>query len=178
MFVDSVRLELALGSQTEGCRIDILFICCRICHIFCRVLLTTWNANVARMYLYPCRLEGPADWNISLHTLPFLRVLVAACAQSRAMSNAILANRLARAVIPYLTKPILPQSEAKNAETADVGGSSQRKGKKRARGYEGDEVFKTNPGVLFGSPHEERVAILSIEGGCSSLLCEKVLNSL
>ena len=47
----------------------------------------------------------------------------------------------------------------------DLGGSSRRKGKKRARGYEGDEVFKTTPGVLFGSPNEEMVVMHSIEGG-------------
>ena len=80
------------------------------------------------------------------------------------MSNPILANRLVRAVIPYLAKSISSQSEAKNAETTDAGGSSQWKGKKRARGYESDEVFKTAPGVLFGTPREERVVILSVEG--------------
>ena len=84
------------------------------------------------------------------------------------MSNPILANRLVRAVIPYLVKSISSQSEAKNAETTDAGGSSQWKGKKRVRGYEGDEVFKTAPGVLFGTPREERVVILSVEGRASS----------
>jgi hypothetical protein len=59
---------------------------------------------------------------------------------------------------------MLPQSETKNFRATDVSGSSKRKGKKRARGYEGDEVFKTNPGVLFDSPFEERVVMLSIEG--------------
>jgi len=85
------------------------------------------------------------------------------------MSNAILANRLVRAVIPYLTRSILPQSETGKVETTDVGGSSKRKGKKRTRGYEGDEVLKSNPEVLFHSPHQERVATLSIEGRCSPL---------
>jgi len=80
------------------------------------------------------------------------------------MSNPILANRLIRAVVPYLSKSILPQSETKNVGVTDLGGSSKRKGKKRARGYEGDEVFKTTPGVLFGSPHEEMVVMLSVEG--------------
>lgn len=80
------------------------------------------------------------------------------------MSNTILANRLVRAVVPYLTKPILPQLEMKASETADVSGSSKRKGKKRARGYEGDEVFRTSPDVLFGSSHEKRVVMLSFEG--------------
>ena len=109
-------------------------------------------------------VEEPTDQSIRSHTLPFLRVLVAACANSRIMSDSLLANRLVRAVIPYLTKPLLPQLEAKAAEPTDAGGSSKRKGKKRARGYEGDEVFKTNPDILFGSPHEERVVMLSIEG--------------
>ena len=90
------------------------------------------------------------------------------------MSNTILANRLVRAVIPYLTRSVLPRPQTKNLERMDVSGSSRWKGKKRARGYEGDEVFKTNPGVLFGSPDEERVAMLSIEGGIPSLVsCEE-----
>jgi len=119
-------------------------------------------------------LEESTDRSISLHALPFLRILIAACSHSRVMSNTILANRLVRAVIPYLTKSILPQSETKNVETTDVSGSSRWKGKKRARGYEGDEVFKTNPGVLLGSPDEERVAMLSIEGGGPLLFsCEE-----
>ena len=132
------------------------------------MLPTTWNANVARAYLCSCMSEEPTNRSFSLHTLPFLRILIAACPHSRAMSNPILANRLVRAVIPYLAKSISPQSEAKNAETTDAGGSSQWKGKKRARGYEGDEVFKTAPGVLFGTPREERVVILSVEGRASS----------
>ena len=85
------------------------------------------------------------------------------------MSNPLLANRLVRAIIPYLTKPILPQLETKAAGAGDVNGSSKRKGKKRARGYEGDEVFKTSPDVLFGSPREERIMMLSVEGQSSSL---------
>ena len=125
---------------------------------------TTWNANADRTYLCPCALREPADRDDSSRTLPFLTVLVAACAHSRAMSNAILTNRLIRAVIPYLTESILPQSKTRNAEATDAGGSSQWKGKKRARGYEGDEVFKTNPSALLGSPHEERLVMLSVEG--------------
>ena len=141
-----------------------LSIYCRTCHRCCRVLPTTWSGNATRTYLCLCMSGGLTDQNISLHALPFLRILVAAYTHSRAMSNTILANRLVRAVIPCLTKSMLPQSETKNSETTDAGGSSQWKGKKRARRYEGDEVFKTNPGVLLGSPHEERAAILSIEG--------------
>ena len=153
-----------------------LFIYCRACHRFCHVLLTTWSVNVASTYMRPCTSEESTDRSVSLHTLPFLRILVAACAHSRAMSNTILANRLVRAVIPCLSKPILPQSETKNPETTDADGSSRWKGKKRARGYEGDDVFKTNPGALFGSPHEERAVMLSIEGGRSSSVRGGVLS--
>ena len=154
----------ALGLQADGHPLDMLLIYCRMHHGSYHVLLTTWSANVARAYLCPNMLEGLTDRSTSLHALPFLRILVAACTHSRAMSNTILANRLVRAVIPYLTRSILPQAETKNTETVDTSGSSRWKGKKRARGYEGDEVFKTNPGVFLGSPHEERVVMLSIEG--------------
>ena len=79
-------------------------------------------------------------------------------------------DRLVRAVIPYLTKSILSQSETKNSGATDVDESCRRKGKKRTRGYEGDEVLKSNPRVLFDSRDEERVVILSIEGSESRLL--------
>jgi len=155
-----------------------LLIHCRTHHGSYHALPTTWSANVARVYLCPNPSEEPADRSISLHALPFLRILVAACAHSRAMSNAILANRLVRAVIPYLTKSILPQSETKSAEATDASGPSRWKGKKRARGYEGDEIFKTNPGVLLGSPGEERVVMLSIEGESAPLSpCEEGLTT-
>ena len=96
--------------------------------------------------------------------LLFLRILTAACAHSRAISNVILVNRFVRPVVPYPSKSILPQSETKIAGATDVGGSSKGKGKKKAGWYEGDEAFKTNPGVLFGSPDEELDVMLSIEG--------------
>ena len=132
-----------------------------------------WSANVARTFLRPCISNLQTYRSISIQTFPFLRIIIAACAHSRVMSNTILASRLVRAVIPYLTKRIMPQSETKNAEATEGDGSSKRKGKKRARGYEGDEVFKTNPVVLLGSPDEERVVMLSIEGFRSpSTLCE------
>jgi len=137
---------------------------CPTCRRFYRVSLITWSANVARVFSSPCMLNHPTDRSISVQTLPFLRILIAACSHSRAMSNAILANRLIRAVIPCLTRSILPQSDTKSAEATEGNGSSKRKGKKRARGYEGDEVFKTSPGVLLGSPLEERVVMLSVEG--------------
>ena len=153
-----------MSSQAEGHRLDIFPIHCRTCLGSCRGLLIIWSASIARTCLRARTSEELTDRSTRLHTLPFLKILVAACVHSRAMSNTLLANRLVRAVIPYLTKSILPQSETKNSETSDVGGSSKRKGKRRARGYEGDEVLKTNPGVLFGSLHEERVVALSIEG--------------
>ena len=156
--------------KTENDRLGIPSTCCRACHRSYRVLLTTWSANVVRTFLCSRVSSRKTDQSTSVQALPFLRIVVASCAHSRAMSNAVLANRLVRAVIPYLTKSILPQSETKNVEATDPAGSSKRKGKKRARGYEGDEVFKTNPGVLFCSPHEERVVTLSVEGDGSVLI--------
>ena len=109
-------------------------------------------------------VRKPTHRTTRLHALSFLRIIVAACRRSRVVPNTILANRLVRAVIPYLTKPILPRLETKGVEGAGTGGSSKRKGKKRARGYEGDEALKTSPAVLFDSPHEERTMMLSVEG--------------
>ena len=89
-------------------------------------------------------LNQRIDRSIGAQALPFLRVLV-----SRAMSNPTLANRLVCAVVPHLSEFISPELETKNFEATDVGGSSQRKGKKRARGYEGDGVFWNLPSAFF-----------------------------
>ena len=156
--------------ETDCCLLDIPFTCCRTCHGSYPASPIIWSANVARKLLHSYASDQRTNESISVQTLPFLRILIAACAHCPVMSNSILVNRLVRAVIPYLTKSILSQSETKNAETADVDGSSKRKGKKRTRGYEGDEVLKNNPRVLLDSRDEERVVMLSIEGSESPSL--------
>ncbi|KAJ7590791.1 rRNA processing/ribosome biogenesis-domain-containing protein [Mycena floridula] len=67
----------------------------------------------------------------SAQRLPFLTALESILTHCHPLHSDILSTRLTKAIIPILSS------------------SRSKKGKKRARGYEGDELFKTTRQVLF-----------------------------
>lgn len=68
-------------------------------------------------------------------------------------------SRLARAVLPIVGNLLALQSQANHDDDANVNASKSRKGKKRARAYEGDELFKTRE--IICSTKEDGEAVLS-----------------
>lgn len=50
-----------------------------------------------------------------------------------------------------------------------------RKGRKRARGYEGDEVFKLSKEIICPGPDEGQVIFVALEGIIIFLLCHVLL---
>jgi hypothetical protein len=78
------------------------------------------------MYLRSYVPNQRIDRSTSAQTLPFLRVLVAVCAHPRVMTDAILVDRLVRAVVPYLSKLMLPQPEAMGTGAAGISGSKRK----------------------------------------------------
>ncbi len=82
------------------------------------------------------------------------------------LGDALLPSRLTRAVLPSLTVLLHTQFDAQrqneNAVSASVGKS--RKGKKRARGYEGDEVFKTTREITCPTKEDGEIILTSLEG--------------
>jgi hypothetical protein len=46
----------------------------------------------------------------------------------------------------------------------------KKKGKKRARGYEGDEMFQASRGVVFTSAEEAESTLLACEGNFQTFL--------
>ena len=126
--------------------------------------LKRWSRSLGTVFAFLCRIGELIEASGSAQTLPFLKVLVAACAHSRVLSNTTLANRLVRTAVPYLSKSILPRSETENVGAKDVGGSFKRKRKKRARGYEGDGVFNRKHHDPFLVRRAEKKTRVSFEG--------------
>lgn len=53
--------------------------------------------------------------------------------------------------------------------------AGSKKGKKRARGFEGDEVFKSGPEVLCKSVEEESMVLAVLNGMCLILIIPSVV---
>ncbi|KAG8860532.1 hypothetical protein FRB96_003786 [Tulasnella sp. 330] len=85
--------------------------------------------------------QAPTRTNI-LRTIPPL------LHHTRPFHGPLSASRLTKAILPSLTRllPDAPTSSSNevNGESAATGSSSKGKGKKRSRGYDGDEVFRAS----------------------------------
>ncbi|KIP10671.1 hypothetical protein PHLGIDRAFT_125372 [Phlebiopsis gigantea 11061_1 CR5-6] len=75
--------------------------------------------------------------------LAFLRVSSALLTHCHPLNDPTLPSRLARAVLPQLSRILALQSQASHEDSSNTDNTKSRRGKKKARAYEGDEVFKT-----------------------------------
>lgn len=91
------------------------------------------------------------------HFLETLQVTLNAC---HLIDAPVLPNRVVKAVLPLLTVILNPTSAKKDGP--EQGGS--KNSRKRARNYEGDEVFKTTRDVLCPSFVEGKVLLNALEG--------------
>ncbi|EKM59257.1 uncharacterized protein PHACADRAFT_113693 [Phanerochaete carnosa HHB-10118-sp] len=96
--------------------------------------------HLPQILLYIARhLEG--DYTPA-RRIRFLRAASALLGHCPALNDPTLPSRLARAVLPSLATLLASPSHAQRDDGINASGAKSRKGKKRARGYEGDEVFR------------------------------------
>ena len=100
---------------------------------------------------------------LSARRISFLRAASVLLDQCPALNDPMLPSRLARAALPLLTALLALQSQAQREDDVNGPGVKGRKGKKRARGYEGDEVFKTRE-VACPSKEDGDVVIAALDG--------------
>lgn len=82
--------------------------------------------------------------------------------------SSVLSTRLAKAVLPTVTKMLTSKSKTQEAPST----SKSKSGKKRARNYEGDEVFNVSREVAYPTTEDGEVLLNSIDGGCfANLFC-------
>ncbi|KAG5650306.1 hypothetical protein H0H81_012673 [Sphagnurus paluster] len=72
-------------------------------------------------------------------------------------------TRLSKAILPSLSIILARPSEIPATEQSEVTSSKSKKGKKRAIGYEGDEVFKISREVICPNTDDTKVMLVSLK---------------
>ncbi|KAL6305864.1 hypothetical protein BKA93DRAFT_824657 [Sparassis latifolia] len=93
--------------------------------------------------------------------LPFLKVTASLFANCHTMHDVVLSSRLLRAILPSLTVVLSTKSEVQSNTEQSTKGKS--KGKKRARGYEGDEVFKVTREIICSTVDDGAVLLAALD---------------
>ncbi|KAJ7178937.1 rRNA processing/ribosome biogenesis-domain-containing protein [Mycena filopes] len=91
----------------------------------------------------------------SSERLPFLHALQDVLTRCHPLHSTLVVNRLSRAVLPLISVVLAKEGDAR--ETDNVGRS--KKSKKRAREFEGDEVFKVSREVICSTVNEGDVLL-------------------
>ncbi|KAI0335615.1 hypothetical protein GY45DRAFT_1316983 [Cubamyces sp. BRFM 1775] len=104
-------------------------------------------------------LEQPQSFT---HTLVFLRTILTLLQNCR-VHDTTLSSRLARAVMPLLTVLLSRRAQTSTESEREGGQGRSRKGKKRARGYEGDEVFKVGREIICSTPEEGEMLLTAVD---------------
>ncbi|KAI0939408.1 hypothetical protein AcW1_004463 [Taiwanofungus camphoratus] len=73
-----------------------------------------------------------------------------------------ISSRMGRAILPSLTRILATESKVQ-ADLKEAKGSKNKKGKKRTRGYEGDELFKAAREVLCPTPEEGQLLLTALD---------------
>jgi hypothetical protein len=101
-----------------------------------------------------------------MHALPFIRTLTHILNSTHPLHSQPALTRLAKALFGWLV-PFLASHRTDPGTDVTRSGTG-RKGKKRSRGYEGDEVFKLSKEVLFNRKDEGECVLLVLN--CASVL--------
>lgn len=110
----------------------------------------------------------------SRQRLPFVRVLSSILGYCLPPCDPLIAGRILKAILPTLTL-LLPRKGSEEVKWGSQDAGS-KKGKKRARGFEGDEVFKSGPEVLCKSVEEESMVLAVLNGMCLILIIPSFCN--
>jgi hypothetical protein len=90
----------------------------------------------------------------------FFEAIQAVLARCHPLQSPIASARLAKAVLPSITTVLAERPHPQRGDSA----SGNKKAKKRARGFEGDEVFKISREVVFPTAEDGNVALAALGG--------------
>ncbi|KAJ7781030.1 rRNA processing/ribosome biogenesis-domain-containing protein [Mycena metata] len=86
----------------------------------------------------------------SSERLPFLNTLQVILTKCYPLHSTLVVNRLARAILPLISVVLAKEGDARETDTT----GRSKKSKKRAREFEGDEVFKVSREVICSTVNE------------------------
>ncbi|KAI9056538.1 hypothetical protein FKP32DRAFT_1599270 [Trametes sanguinea] len=92
----------------------------------------------------------------------FLRTTLALLESSR-LHDHTLSSRLVRAAMPLLLVLLSTRAQSGAGNEQDSGVGRSKKGKKRARGYEGDEVFKVGREIVCPTAEEGEILLVAVD---------------
>jgi len=120
---------------------------------------------VIRSYFYPAAQPPPFSPHSS-ERFQFLNAVEAILTHCQPLHSTLLSTRLAKAILPSLTVVLATQPEVQHPD--EPAGSSSagknKKSQKRARGYEGDEVFKVTREIICPTREDGLVLLAALNG--------------
>ncbi|KAF9478150.1 hypothetical protein BDN70DRAFT_880303 [Pholiota conissans] len=117
------------------------------------------DAHAGKLFLILARrLEQKLNNDNRLHFIQATDSLLKNCCP---LHSAVLPARLARAILPSITKVFATASGT--SSNVILSSSKSKNGKKRTRNYEGDEVFKTPRQIVCPTTEEENILLFSID---------------
>ena len=105
-----------------------------------------------------------ADVALSSQRLFFLTTIQEILTYCQPLDSPLVSTRLAKAVLPSITVILSSPSDSQHFENTSVRSSKGKKGRKRARDYEGDEVFKLSREVICPNIDEGKVLLTAFQG--------------
>lgn len=109
-------------------------------------------------YTINLRLNFPSS-----QRLPFLKALHSILVHCLPLHSEVSCNRLTKAVLSSITTILPSQSDFdQSTDTVQIGRS--KKGKKRARAYEGDELLKVSRNILFPLSDDGKAVLVACDG--------------
>ncbi|KAH0587795.1 hypothetical protein J132_06140 [Termitomyces sp. J132] len=131
--------------------------------------LTSYLARCAGHHLTPhlTRLISNLTYHMEQKPTSSQRLFILTAIQTllthcHLLDSPLVPNRLAKAVLPSLSVVLVTPTESQASDDTSASQRS-RKGKKRARGYEGDEVFKLSKEVICPGHTDGRVLFIALE---------------
>ncbi|TFY78724.1 hypothetical protein EWM64_g5294 [Hericium alpestre] len=123
-----------------------------------RHYLTPYVARFLTVIVF--HLEQPLA---SSHRLPFIRALTTLLKHTLPLHHPILPTRLTKALLQSLTALLPSQTAVQNAAADATSSGKGKRAKKRARGYEGDEVFNIAQNVMCPTAAEGAVVLAALD---------------
>ncbi|KAL1944305.1 hypothetical protein VTO73DRAFT_3490 [Trametes versicolor] len=99
------------------------------------------------------------------HVVRFLRATLSLLESGCQLHDTTLSSRLTRATLPLLTVVLSKRSEVdgESGTQAAAAHGGSKKGKKRARGYEGDEVFKVGREIVCPTSEQGEILLFAVD---------------
>ena len=96
--------------------------------------------------------------------MSLLRAVMTLVSDGSRLHDNVIASRLTRATMRYLAVILSQRSQGAGDSEAKTSQAQNRKGKKRARGYEGDEVFKLGREVVCSTVDDGQLLLTAVDG--------------